>query len=153
VRVNGHVIADTDDALILHESNLPLVVYFPRQDVAMEYMGRTDHASHCPYKGDATYYTLALDGDVLDNVAWSYETPYEAVGPLAGRVAFYSNRVEIYSVDDAAVNPRHDREARSFDRGEVDEVVQHTDSGVGASQAAPWPPTVETPDQPEGGVR
>src|SRR5947209_3530608 len=74
---NGHVIADTDAALVLREADLPPVVYFPREDVAMEYMGRTERQTHCPYKGQAAYYTLTLDGQIADNVAWSYEAPLE----------------------------------------------------------------------------
>jgi uncharacterized protein (DUF427 family) len=148
---NGHVIADTDDALILEEADLPPVVYFPRRDVSMEYMGRTDRQTHCPYKGDAAYYTLTMDGQVAENVAWSYEQPFDAMGQIGERIAFYTDRVEVYPVDDATVNPHHRREeARSFDRREVDEVVQHTDSGAGASQREPWAPNVEGP---EGGLR
>jgi uncharacterized protein (DUF427 family) len=147
---NGHVIADSDDALILQEAHLPPVVYFPRQDVAMEYMGRTDRTSHCPYKGDASYFTLTMDGQIAENVAWSYETPFEGVGPITERIAFYANRVEVYAVDDAVVNPRYDEERR-FDRGEIDAAVQHTDAGDGRSQSAHWTPNTE--DLPEGGVR
>lgn len=107
---HSHVIADTDDALILHEARLSPVVYFPREDVAMEYMGRTTHHTHCPFKGDAAYFTLTMDGEILENVAWSYETPLEAVEPIAGRVAFYPRDIQIYEIDDALVNPHpHDR--------------------------------------------
>ncbi|MDB5448007.1 MAG: hypothetical protein JWQ97_3324, partial [Phenylobacterium sp.] len=98
---NNHVIADTADALILHETSLPPVVYFPRQDVAMEYMGRTDRHTHCPYKGDASYYTLTMGGHVAENVAWSYEAPFDAVDLIGSRIAFYTDRVEVYDVDDA----------------------------------------------------
>src|SRR5687767_1875136 len=82
---NGHVIADTNDALILKESNLGPVVYFPRQDVAMEYMGKTDNHTHCPYKGDASYYTLRMDSYIEENIAWSYDEPFDAVGQINGR--------------------------------------------------------------------
>ena len=157
---NHHVIADTDDALILHEADLPPVVYFPRRDVAMEYMGRTDHRTHCPYKGDASYYTLTMGGEVAENVAWSYEDPADAVGPIGARIAFYPNRVEVYSVDDAAVNPHHGERARreeartlprERERQDVDAIVQHTDAGDGTSQRERWTPNVGGPN--EGGVR
>jgi uncharacterized protein (DUF427 family) len=154
VLVNGHVLADTDDALILREANLPPVVYFPRGDVSLEFMGRTSHQTHCPYKGDAAYYTLAMDGDVLDNVAWSYEAPFEAMSAIQGRIAFYPDRVEVYAVDDAAVNPHHrERTEERMDRGEVDQIVQHTDSGSGASQRDHWAPNVEVPRNEDGGLR
>ncbi|ACG76951.1 conserved hypothetical protein [Phenylobacterium zucineum HLK1] len=148
-RFAGHVIADSDDVLILQEANLAPVVYFPRDDVAMEYMGRSDHVTHCPYKGDATYYTLRMESYVEDDVAWSYESPAEAVARINGRIAFYPDRVEVYEVDDAAVNPKHDREDDAA-REDVDAVVQHTDSGAGTSQREHWEPNVEGPG---GGLR
>ena len=151
---NHHVIADTDDALILDEASLPPVVYFPRQDVGMEYMGRTEHRSHCPYKGEASYYTLTMGGQIAENVAWSYEDPLEAVTPIRNRIAFYTDRVEVYPVDDAAVNPRHREPAReTMGRREVDEIVQHTDAGDGATQGEHWRPNVDVPGAKEGGLR
>jgi uncharacterized protein (DUF427 family) len=143
----GHVIADSNDALILKESTYPEVIYFPREDVSMEYMSRTSHHSHCPYKGEAAYYTLLMDGNFAENAVWTYEQPYPATEAIAGRLAFYPDKVELYEVDDAAVNARHLRE-----KGGVDEVVQHTDAGDGRAQREPWPPSVETPGI-EGGVR
>lgn len=144
-RYGGHVIADSADALILEEADYPPVVYFPRQDVSMEYMSRTDQQTHCPYKGDASYYTLVMDGNFAENAVWTYEDPYPAMSIIAGRLAFYPDQLDIYEVDDAAVNPRH-VQAR------VDEAVRHTDAGDGHAQAVHWPPSVETPGQ-EGGVR
>jgi uncharacterized protein (DUF427 family) len=149
---NNHVIADTDEALVLTEADLPPVVYFPRKDVAMEYMGRTDRHTHCPYKGEASYYTLTMGGQVAENVAWSYEQPFDAMTPIGERVAFYTDRVEVYSVDDAVVNP-HRREGRRFDRTDVDRTVRHTDAGDGTSQQVHWESNVEGPEQPDGGVR
>jgi uncharacterized protein (DUF427 family) len=143
----GHVIADTNDALILKEADYPPVIYFPRSDVAMEYMSRTDRATHCPYKGDAAYYTLMMDGHFAENAVWTYEQPFEGMEPIEGRLAFYTDRVEVYPVDDATVNPHpHAQE-------DVDEVVQHTDAGDGTTQREHWRPNAGTPDQPEGGVR
>jgi uncharacterized protein (DUF427 family) len=146
----GHVIADTNDALILSEADYPPVVYFPRRDVAMEYMSRTERQTHCPYKGDAAYYSLYMDGDLVENAVWTYEQPFEGMELIADRLAFYTDRVEVYPVDDAAVNPHHREEAA---REEVDRVVQHTDAGDGRSQRGRWSPNVETPDQPEGETR
>lgn len=146
VKFQGHVIADSAGALILQESTYPPVVYFPREDVSMEYMSRTHHQTHCPYKGDAAYYTLMMDGRFVENGVWTYEEPYPAMAPIAGRLAFYPNEVEIYAVDDAAVNPRH------VDEPPVDEIVQHTDAGDGTTQRAHWPANVNEPGV-EGGVR
>jgi uncharacterized protein (DUF427 family) len=147
---NGHVIADTNDALILKEADYPPVVYFPREDVAMEYMSRTDRATHCPYKGDAAYYTILMDGEFAENAVWTYEQPFDGMDAISGRLAFYTDRVEVYEVDDEAVNPRHRTDELA--RSDVDEVVQHTDAGDGHSQREHWTPNVGTGPQPEGGV-
>jgi len=146
----GHVIADTNDALIVKEADYPPVVYFPREDVAMEYMSRTDRQTHCPYKGDAAYYTILMDGEFAENAVWTYEQPFDGMDPLAGRLAFYTDRVEVYEVDDAAVNPNHRTDELA--RADVDEVVQHTDAGDGHSQREHWTPNAGTPDHPQGGL-
>jgi len=168
VYFNNHVIADTDDALILHEAGLAPVVYFPRKDVAMEYMGRTAHHTRCPFKGEASYYTLTLGGEILENVAWSYEEPIEDVRDIGSRIAFYPDQVRIYEIDDALVNAHPHvrertppleweaaarREERPLPRAEIDEIVQHTDAGDGTSQREHWPPNVTSPEPPEGGLR
>ena len=145
----GHVIADSNDALILHEADYPDWVYFPVEDVGMEYLSKTDQPKHCEYKGDAVQYTLLMDGHFEVGVAKSYEHPYPAASALAGRIAFDPDRVEVYEVDDAAVNRRH-AEPRTIAGREVDDVVQHTDAGDGHAQREVWPPTAE---RPEGGVR
>jgi len=143
-KFHDHVIADSAEALILHEANYPPVVYFPRGDVSTEYLSSTTHSTHCPFKGDAGYFTLMMDGEIAENAVWSYDTPFPAMQAIAQHVAFYPIKVEIYEVDDADVNPR---------RGEtdVDQVVLHTDSGSGHAQREPWPANVNTPG--DGGVR
>jgi len=101
VGVNGKIIADTTAALTLQESTYPAVQYIPLADVDPAVLKRTDTSTYCPYKGDASYYTLTLpDGDLTDSV-WTYEQPYEAVAPIAGHVAFYTDRVEMVVVDEA----------------------------------------------------
>ena len=147
----GHVSADTNDAIVLKEADYPQVVYFPREDVSMEYMSRTDHRTHCPYKGDAAYYSLLMDGRFAENAVWTYEEPFPAMALIAGRLAFYPNHVEVYAVDDAAVNPHHADEAAA-DRAAIDEAVLHTDAGDGTTQRSHWPPNVRDPGM-EGGVR
>lgn len=125
----GHVIADSDDAVVLHEAGAPATVYFPSEDVSTEYMSPTAHRSHCPYKGEASYFSILMDGELVEDVAWTYADPYPAMDLLAGRIAFYPDKVEVYAVDDLQVNPRH-REPPA-----VDDVVRQTDSGSGRSQA------------------
>ena len=138
---SGHVIADSNEAIILQEANYPPVVYLPREDVAMDYMSRTDRSTHCPYKGDAAYYTLLMNGHIAENAVWTYEQPFPAMSLIEGRLAFYTDKVEVYDVDDTAVNPHHLPDAS--ERAAVDAVVQHTDSGAGGSQREPWPANVE----------
>jgi uncharacterized protein (DUF427 family) len=144
----GHVIADTDDALILAEADYPPVIYFPRKDVAMEYMARTDHATHCPYKGDAAYYSIRMDSEIAENAIWTYEAPFETMSPIAGRLAFYTDTIEVYEVDDAVVNPHRRRD--ELVRKDVDQVVQHTDAGDGTTQRERWQPNVDTPSDDAG---
>ncbi|WP_447646195.1 DUF427 domain-containing protein [Nocardioides zeae] len=92
---HGRVIAETDRALTLQEASYPPVQYVPLADVDVSLLERTDHATYCPYKGDAGYYSL-VDGDArAENVVWTYDAPYDAVAPIAGHVAFYPTEVEI----------------------------------------------------------
>jgi uncharacterized protein (DUF427 family) len=90
-----HVVADTTRALTLQEASYPPVQYVPLEDVDPAVLERTDHATYCPYKGDAGYYSLVVDGERADNAVWTYETPYDAVGEIAGHVAFYPDQVSI----------------------------------------------------------
>ena len=94
VMLAGRVIADTTRALTLFEATLPPVLYIPREDTDMTLLVRSDHATHCPYKGDASYFTIAVDGRTADNAVWSYEQPFAAVASIAGRLAFYPQRVD-----------------------------------------------------------
>jgi uncharacterized protein (DUF427 family) len=95
VKVGDRVIAESDGALTLQESTYPAVQYVPLADVDPTVLQRTDHGTYCPYKGDASYYSIATDGDVLENAVWTYEQPYESVSPIAGHVAFYTDRVHL----------------------------------------------------------
>jgi uncharacterized protein (DUF427 family) len=142
----GHVIADSADAVVLHEAGLPPVVYFPRGDVAMEYFSPTDRRTTSLHHGDASHFSLMMDGEWAENSAWAYEGSSE----LAGRIGFDASRIEVYEVDDARVNPHH--EDRAVRDRSVNDVVQHTDSGGGASQRDHWSPNVAGPG-PDGGVR
>jgi uncharacterized protein (DUF427 family) len=94
VMLGGKVIADTRRALTLRETSLPAVHYIPREDVDMTLLSRTAHATHCPYKGDASYFTVSVNGRAAENAAWSYEQPFPAMSTIAGRLAFYPERVD-----------------------------------------------------------
>jgi uncharacterized protein (DUF427 family) len=90
----GRTVADSTHALNLKEATYPPVVYIPRADVDMNLLARTDHKTHCPYKGDASYYSIKADGKVAENAIWTYEQPFPGVARIAGYVAFYPNRVD-----------------------------------------------------------
>jgi uncharacterized protein (DUF427 family) len=94
ITFNGEVIADTRDAIKLEESGYAPVFYVPRQDVKMEYLTRTGHRTHCPFKGDASYYTLSSGERTEQNAVWSYEQPYDEVSVIRERLAFYPNKVD-----------------------------------------------------------
>jgi uncharacterized protein (DUF427 family) len=90
----GQVIADSTRALSLQETQYRPVNYIPRADVDMSALTRSAHASHCPYKGDASYFTISAGGRSADNAVWSYEQPYPAMAEIKEYVAFYPNRVD-----------------------------------------------------------
>jgi uncharacterized protein (DUF427 family) len=92
----GRVIADTRDALTLRESVYPAVHYIPRNDVDMTVLERTEYATYCPYKGDASYYSISVDGERADNAIWTYEAPHDAVAAIKDHVAFYTERVDTF---------------------------------------------------------
>jgi uncharacterized protein (DUF427 family) len=94
VSIAGRVVADTREALTLREGAYPGVQYIPRKDVDMTLLDRTDHATYCPYKGDASYFSIPLGGERSANAVWSYETPYPAVMSIKDHLAFYPSRVD-----------------------------------------------------------
>ena len=94
VTVGGRVIADSRAALTLREASYPPVQYFPRGDVDMAALTRSEHTTYCPYKGDASYYGIPAGGDRSVNAVWTYETPFEAMAQIKNYVAFYPDRVD-----------------------------------------------------------
>ena len=92
VTFNGEVIADTRDAIRMEEGNYPAVFYFPRKDVKMERLIRSSHRTHCPFKGDAAYFSL-VNGP--ENVVWSYEQPYDEMSVIKDLLAFYPDKVDV----------------------------------------------------------
>lgn len=137
VLFEGHEIADSGEVMLLREADYPIVRYFPRGDVAMAFLHKTEKVSWCPYKGQASYYTIVRDAKIIENAVWSYETPLDGMGEIAGRLAFYPEHV------DFQVGGLTAAETRAAD---VDDIVRHTDSGSGSSQAEHWPSNVSMPD-------
>lgn len=102
VRAGDQVIADSANGLTLQESSYPSVQYVPIADVDEALLRRTDTTTYCPFKGDASYYSVVTpDGEITDAI-WTYERPYPAVAEIAGHVAFYPDRVQIIVTDDVA---------------------------------------------------
>ena len=98
VSAGGRTVADTRHALTLCEAGHRAVQYIPRRDVDMSLLERTDRATYCPYKGDCSYYSIALAGPERSlNAAWTYEAPYAAVAEIKDHIAFYPDRVDAIS--------------------------------------------------------
>ena len=133
VLFGDHMIAESDAVLTLKEADYPAVQYIPREDAAMMYLSKTSHGTHCPYKGDATYYTIVRDGVVAENAVWSYEDPYPAMTAIKDHLAFYPNKVSFVETDQPGGEDR------------IRDIVEHTDSGSGASQREHWAPNVDGP--------
>ncbi|UWR23631.1 DUF427 domain-containing protein [Sulfitobacter sp. S190] len=89
VRAGGAVLGESDNALELVEGDYPPVIYFPRGDIAMAFLDATDKTTHCPHKGDASYFSVVTKSRTLDNAVWSYEAPKEAVAEIKDHLAFY----------------------------------------------------------------
>jgi uncharacterized protein (DUF427 family) len=100
VKVGDQVIADTREALSLQEASYPAVQYIPRKDVDFTLLERTDHQTYCPYKGDASYYSVLPAGEAGVNAVWTYEQPYDAVADIREYVAFYPNKVSLDIIAD-----------------------------------------------------
>ncbi len=94
VRAGGRVVVDTKRALVLREASYPPVYYLPREDADLAAIARSDHASYCPYKGEASYYDIPIGGNRSANAIWSYETPHAAVASIRDHLAFYPDRVD-----------------------------------------------------------
>lgn len=94
VKFGGQVIADSTSALTLQESTYPPVQYIPREDAQMAFFESTAHKTHCPYKGDASYFSLKAGDKRAENAVWSYVDPYPLVASIAGHLAFYPDRVD-----------------------------------------------------------
>ncbi len=94
ITVSGRVIADSRKALVLSEASYPPVFYIPRRDIDMALLERTSHATYCPYKGNASYFSIPVGGARSLNAAWSYEAPYAAMAAIKDHLAFYPGRVD-----------------------------------------------------------
>ena len=95
VRVGTEVLADSARALLVKETKHEPVVYIPREDVRLDLFERSEHRTFCPFKGEASYWTLSASGRRDENAVWSYEDPFDQVAGLKDYVAFYPDRVQV----------------------------------------------------------
>ena len=99
VEFNGETLADSTEAVRVDETNYSPVYYLPRHAVRMDVMHPSDHHTHCPYKGDASYFSVEVNGKLAENAVWYYEEPIREVHGLKGLVAFYPEKIDSISVD------------------------------------------------------
>jgi uncharacterized protein (DUF427 family) len=102
VTVAGRVVVDTTRSLTLQEADYPAVQYVPLEDVDRELLEPTGHESYCPFKGEASYYSVPAGGERSENAVWEYRSPHPAMAELEGRVAFYPDRVDSIELSAAA---------------------------------------------------
>jgi len=91
---NGEVIAESRDALAMKEGSYPVVYYIPRADVKMDKLARSSHKTHCPFKGDASYFSFK---NGPENAVWTYEQPFDEMLVIKDRLAFYPDKVDSIS--------------------------------------------------------
>lgn len=100
VEIDGVVVADTTEARVLQEGSLPPRYYLPVHDVRTDLLVATDHATTCPFKGDASYWSLELESGRHENVVWSYADPIPEMREIEGLLCFYNERVELHARDE-----------------------------------------------------
>ena len=93
VEFNDVCIADSTRALVLHETRLPPAYYFPPEDVRMDLLVQNDFSTHCPFKGNASYWSLKVGTQIVENAAWAYQEPFPEAGEIRGHLSFYRNKV------------------------------------------------------------
>ena len=98
VSAGGVVIAESTDALTLKEASYPAVNYLPRKDANMALLSRSERVTHCPYQGDANYFSINADGKTIADAIWTYESPFPAMTEISGHLAFYPDKVKIEEV-------------------------------------------------------
>ena len=103
VVLGGETVADSRRAKLLHEAGLLPVYYFPIEDVRMELLKESDHTTHCPFKGDASYWSVRAGDRVAENAVWGYPEPIDSAPPIAGYLAFYWRMMDHWYEEDEEV--------------------------------------------------
>jgi uncharacterized protein (DUF427 family) len=108
IKFGGRTIADSKRVLLLRESGHTPVYYFPQEDVRMEWLTPTEHQTHCPYKGDASYWSVIVEERVVENAAWSYRDPLPERSDIQGYLAFYWDKMDAWyeEEEEVFVHPR-----------------------------------------------
>jgi uncharacterized protein (DUF427 family) len=104
VVIDGEKVAESDRPVLLEETGLPTRYYLPREHVRTELLTPTNRETTCPFKGEASYWSLDLGGEVHDNLVWSYEAPIPEAEGITGLMSFYNERVDL--VVDGERQPR-----------------------------------------------
>lgn len=99
VTVAGKVVADSRRALSLQEADYPAAQYIPMEDVDQSLLESSDTSTYCPYKGDASYYSIPAGGEKSVDAIWVYESPFDPVAEIKNHVAFYPDRVDTIEVN------------------------------------------------------
>lgn len=105
---NNVEIANTRRAILIHETGHPACWYIPPEDVRVEYLQRVPKTTHCPWKGDAHYYNIEIDGEISESAAWCYADPKPDCFAIKHYIAFYAARVDSCIVDGVKAKPEAD---------------------------------------------
>lgn len=103
IKLHGETIADTTHAMLMRETGHVPVYYLPQGDLRMDLFAPTSHHTHCPYKGDADYWTVTAGGAAEENVAWSYLDPFDEIPEIKGYVGFYWGRMDSWWEEDEEI--------------------------------------------------
>jgi uncharacterized protein (DUF427 family) len=106
VEIDGVTVADTTHASFLYETGLPTRYYLPKTDVRMDLLTPTDTVTMCPYKGDARYWSVTVDGQTHENVVWGYDAPLPESQKVVGLVSFYNEKVDVYVDEEPEIQPK-----------------------------------------------
>ena len=119
-RFAGEVVLDSTRGALLHESNIVPRLYVPLEDVRADLLERTDRSTHCPFKGDASYWSVRVGDRVAQNAVWTYEEPIDEASWLRGLVSIYPERMDAWLDEDEEVtglrDPYHRVDARRSSR-------------------------------------
>ncbi|WP_114287445.1 DUF427 domain-containing protein [Candidatus Halocynthiibacter alkanivorans] len=98
IRAGGAVLGESNRAVELIEGDFPPVIYFPREDVATAFLDDSETRSHCPFKGDARFFSIQTKSQLIKDAAWSYDSPKEGLEDIAGLLAFYPQKAAVEQI-------------------------------------------------------